>query len=332
MDLAAYSKLLLDEQRELQQQLTQIVRNTEQVRVAEADSKLIGVPAGDGMALVFFSSPEAPVQCALEISKALKNEPHLQLRMGIHSGPVNEVTDINDRTNVAGAGINIAQRVMDCGDAGHILLSKRVAEDLAHSRKWRPYLHDLGECAVKHNVPIFVVNFYTDEVGNPELPQKFKQAQEEKTPAFGASRPPPILRRWVLIRAGVLLIVAFVLGIRFHSRNETPSGLDADFGSKLAEGLKAKLGAEIRSRLDESLKGKLATKLSASPATGAVAATADQKSIAVLPFVDLSQAHDQEYFCDGISEEILDALRRSKVCVLLPALRHFPSKEKCGRE
>src|SRR5436189_387651 len=180
MDVVGYSKLLLDEQRELQEQLTQIVRNTEQVRAAEATGKLIRVPAGDGMALVFFNSPEAPVRCAIEISTTLKQYPQLKLRMGIHSGPVNEVRDVNGRANVAGAGINIAQRVMDCGDAGHILVSKRVAEDLAHSRQWRTYLHDLGECAVKHSVPISIVNLYTDEIGNAQLPQKIKQWQSEQ--------------------------------------------------------------------------------------------------------------------------------------------------------
>src|SRR4029453_592528 len=131
------------------------------------------------MALVFFNSPEAPVRCAIEISQALKGSPQIRLRMGIHSGPVNEVRDVNDRTNVAGVGINIAQRVMDCGDAGHILLSKRVAEDLVQARFWRPYLHDLGEYSAKHGVGIFVVNLYTDEVGNPEWPEKLKQAKED---------------------------------------------------------------------------------------------------------------------------------------------------------
>src|SRR5919201_1520061 len=150
MDLVGYSKLLLDEQREQLQRLTEIVRKTEQVRAAEAGDKVIRLPTGDGVALVFFNSPEAPVQCAVEIAKQLKQYPQLKLRMGIHSGPVNEVHDVTGRTNVAGAGINIAQRVMDCGDTGHILLSKRVAEDMSHSRYWRPYLHDLGECAVKH--------------------------------------------------------------------------------------------------------------------------------------------------------------------------------------
>src|SRR5213080_4214245 len=200
MDVVGYSKLLLDEQRELVEHLTEIVRNTEQVRAAEAADKLIRLPAGDGMALVFFNSPEAPVQCAIEITKKLKQHPQLKLRMGIHSGPVNEVQDVNGRANVAGAGINIAQRVMDCGDTGHILLSKRVAEDLTQSRQWRPYLHDLGECAVKHSVPISIVNLYTDEIGNAQLPQKVKQWQSEQA-AQAADGSPSIFRRSALLIA-----------------------------------------------------------------------------------------------------------------------------------
>jgi Lrp/AsnC family leucine-responsive transcriptional regulator len=188
MDVVDYSKLLINEQREIQRQLAQIVRNTEHFRAAEAAGKLIRLPVGDGMALVFFNSPEAPVQCALEITEALKSYPQLKLRMGIHSGPVSGVTDVNDRSNIAGAGINIAQRVMDCGDAGHILLSKRVADDLAQDGWWRPQLHDLGECAVKHGVGVFVVNLYSDKVGNPQLPEKIKVAQQEQ--AAAASRAP----------------------------------------------------------------------------------------------------------------------------------------------
>ncbi|MGE5208096.1 MAG: adenylate/guanylate cyclase domain-containing protein [Alphaproteobacteria bacterium] len=230
MDMVGYSQLLLDEQRELQEQLTQIVRNSEQVRAAEAADKLIRVPTGDGMALVFFNSPEAPVRCAIEIGQAIKGSTKMRLRMGIHSGPVNEVRDVNDQTNVAGAGVNIAQRVMDCGDDGHILVSRRVAEDLAQARFWRPYLHDLGEFETKHGVGIFVVNLYTDEVGNPELPEKLKRAQE------------------VLSK-------------------------------------------------------------SASPT----------RSIAVLPFDDVSPTQDRDYFGDGIAEEILTAL--SKVDGLRVAAR-----------
>ena len=144
IDIVGYSKLLINEQRALLDILNQIVRGTDQFRSAEAAGKLVKVPTGDGMALVFYSSPEAPVECALEISRALKNRPELKLRMGVHSGPVSGVVDVNDRANVAGAGINIAQRVMDCGDAGHILLSKRVAEDLEQFGHWRPLLHDLA--------------------------------------------------------------------------------------------------------------------------------------------------------------------------------------------
>jgi len=206
MDLVGYSKLLLDEQRELVEHLTEIVRNTEQVRAAETVGKLIRLPAGDGMALVFFNSPEAPVQCAIEITKKLKQHPQLKLRMGIHSGPVNEVQDVNGRANVAGAGINIAQRVMDCGDTGHILLSKRVAEDLTQSRQWRPYLHDLGECAVKHSVPISIVNLYTDEIGNAQLPQKVKQWQSEQAAQAADGSPSIFRRKGLLIAAGALLI------------------------------------------------------------------------------------------------------------------------------
>jgi TolB-like protein/Tfp pilus assembly protein PilF len=220
MDIVGYSKLLTNEQGESLQKLNQIVRETNEFRRAEAASELIRVPTGDGMALIFLRRAEAPVECALEISRALRKSPELRVRMGIHSGPVNQVSDVNDRSNVVGAGINIAQRVMDCGDAGHILLSKRVAEDLAQYAQWAPCLHELGEVDVKHGVKVSIVNLYTEEVGNPKVPQKIK----------GDSR-----------------------------------------GSE-----------QISSEM----------------------------SIAVLPFVDLSQAKDQEYFCDGISEEILGALAK----------------------
>src|SRR5213082_3780084 len=172
IDIVGYSKLLIHEQSERLQRLREIARATEQFRAAEAEGKLLRVPTGDGGALVFRDSPEAPVTCALEMSKALKNHPDLCVRMGIHSGPVKEVTDLNEQANIAGAGINIAQRVMDCGDAGHILLSKRVADDLEQYPQWRSHLHDLGECEVKHGLRVSVVNLYIDDAGNAALPTR----------------------------------------------------------------------------------------------------------------------------------------------------------------
>src|SRR3982074_2623694 len=170
IDIVGYSKLSINEQSEQIQKLKGIVRDTEQVRIAEAEGKLLRLPTGDGGALVFRNSPEAPVLCALEISKELKKHPDLHVRMGIHSGPVNEVTDLNEQANIAGAGINIAQRVMDCGDAGHILVSKRVADDLEQYPQWRSLLHELGECEVKHGVKVGVVNLYNEEIGNSQPP------------------------------------------------------------------------------------------------------------------------------------------------------------------
>src|SRR6266513_2144158 len=161
IDIVGYSKLLITEQSDQLQTLRQILRGTEQFKKAEAEGKLLRLPTGDGGALVFRNNPEAPGLCALEISRALKSHPELRVRMGIHSGPVNEVADLNEQVNMAGAGVNIAQRVMDCGDAGHILLSKRVADDLAPYPKWNSNLHDLGECEVKHGEKLGLVNFYT---------------------------------------------------------------------------------------------------------------------------------------------------------------------------
>src|SRR4029453_6451833 len=180
IDIVGYSKLPINRQSELLQQLNQVVRAAGQFHRAEAAGKLMRIPTGDGMALVFFTSPEAPVRCAVGVSGAVKDYPKLKLRMGINSGPVDAVSDVNDRSNVAGIGINMAQRVMDCGDAGHILLSKRVAEDLGQYEKWQPSLHRLGVVEGKHGVHVGLVNFYNEEVGNPEVPEKFRRAQEEK--------------------------------------------------------------------------------------------------------------------------------------------------------
>jgi TolB-like protein/Flp pilus assembly protein TadD len=208
IDIVGYSKLLINEQSEQMQKLREIVRGTEQFGIAEAAGKLLRLPTGDGGALVFRTSPDAPVLCALEISKELKSHPELRVRMGIHSGPVNEITDLNEQANIAGAGINVAQRVMNCGDAGHILLSKHVAEDLEQYRQWQPHLHDLGECEVKHGSRVHAVNFYTDDVGNPEVPQKFKTvgAAAEKAPAKSA------IPKWALIGGTILILIVIAVG------------------------------------------------------------------------------------------------------------------------
>src|SRR5437763_5159514 len=193
VDVVGFSKLLINDQSEILEQLNRLVRETPHCREAEAAGKLICLATGDGMALVFSNSAEAPVECALEISKALQNYPQIQLRMGIHSGPVNAVSDVNDRSNVTGAGINMAQRVMDCGDAGHILLSRHVAEDLEQYRQWQPCLHDLGECEVKHGARVHVFNLYTDGVGSPGVPQKLRQVPGPRA----ADAAPVRSKRWI---------------------------------------------------------------------------------------------------------------------------------------
>ncbi len=207
IDIVGYSKLLITEQSDQIQKLKEIVRGTEQVRLAEAEGKLLRLPTGDGGALVFRNTSEAPVLCALEISKALKNHPEVQVRMGIHSGPVNEVTDLNEQANIAGAGINAAQRVMDCGDAGHILLSKRVADDLEHYPRWRAYLHDLGECEVKHGHKVSLVNLYDGEIGNRETPQKFRQARAARA-----------TKQWKVAVTALILILIAAGGLYYYSR------------------------------------------------------------------------------------------------------------------
>jgi TolB-like protein len=209
MDIVGWSKLLINEQTELLRCLTEIVRNTTQVRDAEAAAKLIRLPTGDGMALAFFTNPDAPVRCALEVSKGLKNHPKLPVRMGIHSGPVDEVVDVNQRPNIAGAGITMAQRVMDCGDAGHILVSKRIADDLAHYGHWRPYLHDLGEYEVKHGARINVINFYDDEFGNPATPEKLRT---QKKPVPISSKP---IYRPLAVGTAIVLAVGLLIGAWF---------------------------------------------------------------------------------------------------------------------
>jgi len=260
IDIVGYSKLLITEQRGRLQTLKEIVRATEQFRLAEADGKLLRLPTGDGGALVFRNSPEAPVLGALEISKELKKHPELRVRMGIHSGPVSEIADLNEQANITGAGINTAQRVMDCGDAGHILLSKHVADDLEQYPQWRSYLHDLGECEVKHGVSMSVVNLYTDEVGNSEVPEKFKRP-DVAAPVPAAKETPvkSTIPKWAMIGGFVVLIV---MGFLFWSKRTVTTS------------------------------------------------TAPEKSIAVLPFENLSSDKENAYFADGIQDEILTRLSK----------------------
>jgi TolB-like protein/predicted Zn-dependent protease len=267
IDICGYSKLLISEQSEQIRELRNIVRGTEEFRLAEAEGKLLRLPTGDGGALVFRTSPEAPVLCALEISKELKKHPALRVRMGIHSGPVNEITDLNEQANIAGAGINIAQRVMDCGDAGHILLSRHVAEDLEHYPRWRSYLHQLGEWQAKHGETISVVNLYSDDVGNPQLPEKLREAKQEHAAKAVASRPALTSRRkHLLIATGFLLVAAIGIGVWFYSKKATVPSLP--------------------------------------PPTASV----PEKSIAVLPFENLSEEKGNAYFAEGIKDEILTKL------------------------
>ncbi len=277
IDVVGYSKLLVNEQVELLQQLNQTVRGTECFRTAESNGKLIRVPTGDGMALLFFHSPEEPVRCALEISRTLQQQPHIRLRMGIHSGPVNRINDVNDKTNVAGAGINVAQRVLDCGDAGHILLSRHVAEDLAHYRHWQPYLHDLGECEVKHGLRLHLFNLYKDNVGNPQVPEGLRLKKRWKqTPTvhpISAPRPPKFTLLVALLVSTIALVISSLI---FFHRASSPAITSA------APGLIA---------------------------SGAVAPI-PAKSIAVLPFENLSDEKENAYFADGVQDEILTGLAR----------------------
>src|SRR6266568_2177459 len=274
IDIVGYSKLLIDEQSEALQELNQIVRKTEAARTAEAASQLIILPTGDGMALVFTGSVEEPVECALQISSTLKDHPHIQVRMGVHSGPVNQVTDVNDRTNIAGAGINIAQRVMDCGDAGHILLSNRVADDLAQYRRWQPYLHELGDFEVKHGVVVSVVNLYADVVGNPNPPERFKH--RKSTTLAGPGRSPLLIP---LVVIGLMLVSAAVLAIIF-----APAVLK-------------------QIRAGKTTAPNAASAVSSAPAI-------PEKSITVLPFENFSESKENEFFADGVQDDILTALSK----------------------
>src|SRR5215467_4110336 len=206
VDIVGYSKLLINEQSAQLDTLKKIVRGTNQFRLAEAERKLLRLPTGDGGALVFRTTQEAPVLCAVEISRALKDHPELHVRMGVHSGPVNEITDLNEQANIAGPGINTAQRVMDCGNAGHILLSRHVAEDFEHYPRWQPYLRPLGDFEVKHGQVISVVNFYNDEIGNPIVPAKFGKK------AITGTMAPAVKNRRRYAIAAVAIAALIVVG------------------------------------------------------------------------------------------------------------------------
>ncbi|HEY2046907.1 MAG TPA: tetratricopeptide repeat protein [Candidatus Udaeobacter sp.] len=216
IDIVGYSKLLLDEQKERLRELTDIVLATPQVRES-TNEQLIKLPTGDGMALVFRDSSEEPARCSLEIAQALKAHPEILVRMGIHSGPVSEVTDVSGRANIAGAGINVAQRVMDCGDAGHILLSQRIADDLMHYRQWSARLHDLGECEVKHGVRVNVVNLYTDTLGNAQVPQKFRQRKTSRATKF-----------WTTAIPLALVIFSIAVALLYYKSHQSKPLTDKD--------------------------------------------------------------------------------------------------------
>jgi TolB-like protein/class 3 adenylate cyclase/Tfp pilus assembly protein PilF len=252
IDIVGYSKLSINQQRAVADEMTEVVRSSEEYQKAETAGRLIKIPTGDGMALVFYTSPEAPAQCAVEISRALKEHPSLPLRMGVHSGPVSGVIDVNGHANLAGAGLNMAQRVMNCGDAGHILVSKHVAEDLEEYEHWRPLLHDLGTCEVKHGARVSIVNLHADQVGNPQLPKKFQTLKKHSTRV-----------RWAATTAALLALAAIVAGIAMFSRYRVQSTL-----------------------------------------------AAPKKSIAVLPFENLSEDKANAYFADGIQDEILTRLSK----------------------
>jgi TolB-like protein/Tfp pilus assembly protein PilF len=252
IDIVGYSKLLIEEQKERIGQLTKIVLGTAQVRDS-TDEQLVRLPTGDGMALDFRHSAEEPARCALEIAEALRKHPEIPVRMGIHSGPVSEVTDVSGRTNLAGAGINMAQRVMDCGDAGHILLSQHVAEDLAEYERWRPFLHDIGTFEVKHGARVSVTNLYSDEVGNPNLPSKLQAVKKHHAHV-----------RWATVAIGLLVVAALAAGVL----------------SFLRQGPVRSLAAAV------------------------------EKSIAVLPFENLSDEKQNAFFTDGVQDEILTDLAK----------------------
>jgi TolB-like protein/Tfp pilus assembly protein PilF/class 3 adenylate cyclase len=319
MDIVDYSKLLTDEQSEALHELNQIVRNTEVVREAETARTLTILPSGDGMALVFTRSVEEPVECALEISHALRAQPSLPVRMGIHSGPIHHVKDANERENIAGVGINIAQRVMDCGDAGHILVSKRVADDLAQQRRWQPYLHELGDVEVKHGIVVSLVNLYAETIGNPAPPTRIGKVRGGvRALSKGTRKGLSPIARAIFIILGLFIALTFVLAIvsvifaPAIMRTLDKRGLtalpqpSATALPSLADTIKSAVAKKITDELKDELSGKRNAAVEPPPTGSAI----PEKSIAILPFDNLSRDPDNAYFCEGVQDEILTRLAK----------------------
>ena len=288
------------------------------------------------MALVFSGSVEAPAECALEISHALRAQPSLPVRMGIHSGPVHHVKDANERENIAGVGINIAQRVMDCGDAGHVLISKHVADDLAQQRRWQPYLHELGDVEVKHGVIVSLVNLYAETIGNPAPPARIGKVRggisrsRVGTQKAGLS---PLAR--AVFTVAVLLVLLGIVALIFapaimrtleQRRVATLPQPSATAPPSLADAIKSAVAKKITDELKDELSGK--KKAEKEPST--TASAIPEKSIAVLPFDNLSHDPDNAYFCEGVQDEILTRL--AKVADLKVIARTSTQKFKSAPE
>jgi serine/threonine-protein kinase len=316
IDIVGYSKLVTDEQSEALHELNQVVRNTETVREAEAAGQLIILPTGDGMALVFTGSVEGPAECALEISQALRAQPSLPVRMGIHSGPVHHVKDANARDNISGVGINIAQRVMDCGDAGHILVSKRFADDLAQHRRWQSYLHELGDVEVKHGVVVSLVNLYAETIGNPAPPARVA-AVRPTAPGTVTRKGLSPVALVLLVLAGLALVLAIVSVIFAPAIIRSLDKGRAASQAQPSPTESPSLGDTIKSMVARKLTDELQNKLSAKNNTPAAAAEAlapapvvPEKSVAVLPFENLSANQENAFFTDGVQGEILTDLAK----------------------
>jgi TolB-like protein/Tfp pilus assembly protein PilF len=339
MDIVGYSKLLTDEQSEALQELNQVVRSTEAAREAEAAGGLTILPTGDGMALVFTGSVEEPVECALEISQALRAQPSLPVRMGIHSGPIHHVKDANGRENIAGVGINIAQRVMDCGDAGHILVSKRIADDLAQQRRWQPYLHELGDVEVKHGVVVSLVNLYAETIGNPTPPSRLGKIRSGIPGSrVGTRKALSPLARAIFIIVGLVIALIFVLAIVSvifapaimrtldQRRSATLPQPTATALPSLADTIKS----AVAKKITEELQSELSHKKNAAVQPPPVGSAIPEKSIAVLPFDNLSDDKSNAYFAEGIQDEILTRL--AKVADLKVIARTSTQKFKSAPE